>query len=112
MAWIKGIPVILYERTDSGEDAFREPLYTETPVTVENVLVTPADAEAVVTELQLNGRHLAYELCIPKGDTHRWEGCIVEFFGQKFRVYGGVQQYMDALVPLDWNKKVRVERYE
>lgn len=112
MAWIKGIPVILYERAGAGEDAFHEPLYTETPVTVGNVLVTPADAAAVVTELQLTGRHLAYELCIPKGDSHHWENCTVEFFGQKFRVYGGTQQYIDSLVPLDWNKKVKVERYE
>lgn len=112
MAWISGIPVILYERVKTGEDEAHEPIYTETPVTVENVLVTPVDASAVVTELQLKGRHLAYELCIPKGDTHAWENCTVEFFGKKFRVYGSVQQYIDALVPLDWNKKVRVERFE
>ena len=41
MALIKGIPVILYERTQTGEDAFHAPVYTETPVTVENVLITP-----------------------------------------------------------------------
>lgn len=40
-ALIKGIPVTLYERTKTGEDAFHEPVYAETPVTVENVLITP-----------------------------------------------------------------------
>ena len=111
MPWIKGIPVTLYEKTQTGEDRFHDPIYAETPVTVENVLVTPADASAVTTDLQLNGHHLAYELCIPKGDAHNWDDVTVEFFGQKWRTYGGVQQYIEELVSLDWNKKVKVERY-
>lgn len=52
MALIEGIPVILYERTQTGEDAFHAPVYTETPVTVENVLITPVDNAAVVTDLR------------------------------------------------------------
>lgn len=44
MPWIKGIPVTLYEKTQTDEDAFHDPVYTEMPVTVENVLETPADA--------------------------------------------------------------------
>lgn len=112
MALIKGIPVILYEQLKTGEDEANEPIYAKTPVTVENVLVAPIDASAVVTELQMKGRHLVYELCIPKGDTHAWEGCSVEFFGKRFQVCGSVQQYIEDLVPLCWNKKVRVERFE
>lgn len=108
---IKGIPVVLYERTPTGKDDLDETLYTETPVTVPNVLVTPATAEAVVSELQLNGHRLAYELCLPKGDAHTWEGCRVEFFGQRFRVYAPPTEYIEALTPLDWNRKVKVERY-
>lgn len=111
-ALIKGIPVTLYEHTKTGEDAFHEPIYAETPVTVENVLITPVDSAASPTELQLSGRHLVYELCIPKADTHKWEGCAVEFFGKRWRVLNGVQQYITQLTPLDWDKKVRVERYE
>lgn len=112
MLWIKGIPVTLYEKTQTGEDRFHDPVYAENPVPVENVLVTPADASAVTTELQLSGHHLAYELSIPKGDAHDWENVTVEFFSQKWRTYGGVQQYIEELAPLDWNKKVKVERYE
>lgn len=111
MPWIKGIPVTLYEKTQTDEDAFHDPVYTEMPVTVENVLVTPADTAAIADEVQLNGHHLAYELCIPKGDAHSWDDVTVEFFGQKWHTYGGVQQYIEELVPLDWNKKVKVERY-
>ena len=111
-ALIKGIPVTLYERTKTGEDAFHEPVYAETPVTVENVLITPVDSAALPTELQLSGRHLVCELCIPKGDTYKREGCAVEFFGKRWRVMNGVQQYITQLTPLDWDKKVQVERYE
>ena len=39
---IKGIPVILYEKTVIGKDEFEHPLYREIPVTIENVLVAPA----------------------------------------------------------------------
>ena len=51
MPWIKGIPVTLYEKTQTDEDAFHDPVYTEMPVTVENVLVTPADAAAIADEV-------------------------------------------------------------
>ena len=61
-ALIKGIPVTLYERTKTGEDAFHEPVYAETPVTVENVLITPVDSAASPTELQLTGSHQVNEL--------------------------------------------------
>lgn len=108
---IRGIPVTLYQRTEAGKNVLGETLYTETPVTVPNVLVTPATAEAVVSELQLNGHRLVYELCIPKGDDHDWEGCRVEFFGRQFRVYAPPTEYIETLIPLDWNRKVKVERY-
>lgn len=108
---IKGIPVILYERTKTGEDPFGAPEYTETPTTVENVLVTPVAADAVVQDLQLYGKRAAYELCLPKGDAHQWEDCRVEFFGRSWRVYTPAQEYIEAQLPLDWNRKVRVERY-
>ena len=109
---LRGIDVTLYEKHKVGEDDFHAPVYEETPVTVHNVLVGEPDAAAVVSELQLNGRRLAYVLAIPKGDTHDWEGAAVVFFGQKFRAYGSVTQGMEAMIPLRWNKKVKVERYE
>lgn len=110
--FLHGIPVTLYERTQSGTDAFNAPIYSETPVTVENVLVSPVSAEAVVGELQLYGKRAVYELCLPKGDAHDWEDCRVDFFGQSWRVYTPVEEWIEAMVPLDWNKKVRVERYD
>ena len=109
---IRGIEVTLYEKRKVGQDAFHAPVYEETSVTVPDVLVGEPDAAQIVTELQLNGRHLAYVLGIPKGDDHNWDNAEVEFFGQRFRTYGGVIQGMEAMLPLRWNKKVMVERYE
>ncbi|MEG2843511.1 MAG: hypothetical protein RR900_08485 [Ruthenibacterium sp.] len=110
-AQIKGITVTLYERTQTGKDAFGAPIYGKNPVRVENVLVTPVAASDIVNDLQLYGKRAEYELCIPKGDTHDWEDCSVSFFGQSWRVFGAPIEYIDALVPLAWNKKVKVERY-
>ena len=109
---IRGIDVTLYERTQTGTDALGAPIYSETPVTVENVIVTPAAAEDVIDDLRRYGKRSEYELCIPKGDSHRWEDSRVDFFGSSFRVFAPIREYIDDLVPLDWNRKVRVERYE
>ena len=109
---LKGIDIILYEKTKTGEDAFHAPIYTETPVTVHNVLVGEPSAEEITTELQLTGRRLAYTLAIPKGDTHNWDNVRVAFFGQTFRTCGGVVQGIERMIPLCWNKKVQVVRDE
>ena len=109
---LKGIDFILYEKTQTGEDGFHDPIYEETPVTVHNVLVGEPSAEEITTELQLTGRRLAYTLAIPKGDAHDWNDVLVEFFGQHFRTCGGVVQGIERMIPLCWNKKVQVVRDE
>ena len=109
---IKTVTVTLYERTlTSDTDDFGAPVYTETPVSVPGVLVTPVSAEDVVSDLQLYGKRAEYELCIPKGDAHSWEGCRISFFGKEFRAFTPVVEYIEANVPLRWNRKVKVERY-
>lgn len=109
---IRGLDITLYAKKQAGVDAFGAPVWEETPETVHNVLVGQPSAEAVVNELQLCGRRIAYTLAIPKGDAHDWDNVTVEFFGQKFRTFGGVTQGIEAMVPLAWNKQVKVERYE
>ena len=108
---IRGIDIILYAKTQTGVDAFSTPVYGENPVTVKNVLVGEPAAEDLVNELQLYGKRLAYTLALPKGDAHDWHDVTVEFFGQKFRTYGDVTQGIESMIPLAWNKKVKVERY-
>lgn len=109
---IKGIPVTLYGRTKSGTDPFNAPVYTDTAETVENVLVTPTEAQDVISQEQMYGKHSVYTLCIPKGDTHDWIDKRIAFFGAEFKSFGPVQEYIEANVPGPWNRKVMVERYE
>ncbi len=108
---IKGITVTLYQKEQAGVDNFNAPIYTTTAVEVENVLVAPVDTAAVVDDLRLYGKRCAFELCIPKGDTHCWEDAEIKFFGQRFRSYGYTTEWIEDMVPLAWNRKVRVERY-
>ena len=108
---IHGISVTLYEPMETGKDAFGAPILEETPVTVPNVLIGEPSTEDLVNELQLSGKRLAYTLGIPKGDSHNWQDATVEYFGQRFRTYGDVTQGIEKMVPLCWNKKVKVERY-
>lgn len=109
---INGITVQLYEQTLTGTDAFNRPIYTETAVDVDDVLIGEPSSQDVVDELNLSGRMLAYTLAIPKGDTHTWEGKKVGFFGDVFQVIGKPTQGIESNIPLRWNKKVKVERYE
>jgi hypothetical protein len=51
-------------------------------------------------------------LGIPKEDEHDWENRRVDFFGEKWRVFGIPTKGIEDIIPLDWNMKVTVERYE
>jgi hypothetical protein len=109
---IKGIPVKLSTKTQTGIDDFNRPTYEVSQEVVENVLVGEPSAEDVVNELNLSGKRIAYVLAIPKGDTHTWENTEVEFWGMTFKTVGIPTQGIDDNIPLQWNKKVKVERYE
>jgi hypothetical protein len=108
---IKGITVRLYQTNQIGTDDFNAPIYEETPVEVENILVSPVSAEDVVSDFQMYGKHSVYELCIPKGDCHDWQDKCVEFFGKSWRTFGFPKEWIEDNVPLDWNQTVKVERY-
>ncbi len=110
---MKGITVTLYDRTETDVNQLNEPIYTTTAVNVENVLVAPMSSEEVLQTYTLTGRKAVYQLGIPKGDTHEWTaGKTVEFFGQTWRIIGAPEEGIEELIPLSWNKKVRVEKYE
>lgn len=109
---IKGIPVKLSVKTQTGIDGFNRPTYEVFQEVVENVLVGEPSAEDVVNEINLSGKRIAYVLAIPKGDTHIWENTEVEFWGMTFQTVGIPTQGIDDNIPLKWNKKVKVERYE
>lgn len=109
---MKGIAVTLYEKIESGRDDFNHPIYEEHPVTVENVLVAPASTTEVLEMLNLTGKKAIYNIAIPKGDDHTWDDCRVDFFGASWRVIGFPQRGIDENIPLSWNEKWMVERYE
>lgn len=109
---MRGITVTLYERTQTGTDPFGALVYEESPVLVENVLVAPVSAEELLDIVNLYGKKAIYQLGIPKGDTHDWQDRRVDFFGQSWRTFGIPTEGIEDLIPLDWNKKVMVERFE
>ena len=112
MARIKGITVTLINRQQTGTDPFDNPIYEDVEIEVDNVLVKPTTTDDVVNTKDLTGRTAVYTLAIPKGDTNVWENQEVRFFGERWRVFGIPLQGIEELIPLDWNKKVMVERYE
>lgn len=109
---IKGITVTLITKEQTGKDDFNAPIYEDVEKEAENVLVTPTSSDDVINQLELSGKKAVYTLAIPKDDTNNWEDAEVSFFGQKWRTFGFATQGIDHLIPLDWNKKVMVERYE
>ena len=112
MGRIRGISIILYTKNKVGEDEFGAPVYEELPEVVNDVLVGEPEGSDVTDTLNLTGKRLAYTLAIPKGDTHEWRDRKVEFFGRKFRTFGEPVEGIEGMIPLRWNKKVKVERYE
>lgn len=112
MARIKGITVTLVDQELTDTDDFGRPIYKDKDIDVENVLVAPASADDVINSTDLAGRKAVYTLGIPKGDAHDWENKEVKFFGKRWRVFGIPTEGINDLIPLDWNKKVMVERYE
>ena len=109
---IKGIPVVLISKVQTGVDDFNHPTCSEVRETVENVLVAPSESEDVINQLNLTGKKAVYTLGIPKGDTHVWEDQDVEFFGERFHVFTIQTRGIESMIPLEWNGKVMVERYE
>lgn len=109
---LKGITVILVDETEESEDPFGQPVTVKEEIAVDNVLIAPASTDDVTAEMSLTGKKIVYELAIPKGDSHTWTNRQVKFFGQTWRTVGILQEGIESLIPLDWNKKVMVERYE
>lgn len=109
---IKGKTITLYETVEHGFDDFNRPIIHEVATSIENVLIQPASNEAIVSELEVYGKHISYILHIPKGDNHNWSDAIVEFYGNKWKTYGEEIIYDEDLTPLSWNKQIKVERYE
>ncbi|MBS5595812.1 MULTISPECIES: hypothetical protein [Clostridia] len=111
MSRIKGIQVILIDKESTRMDPFGNEIYEEKEIKVDNVLVAPTSSDDMVSQLNISGKKVIYSLAIPKGDTNIWEDREVIFFGQRWKTLNFVTQGIEDMIPLDWNKKVLVERY-
>ncbi len=114
MVKIHGTTVILIDKIPANKDRFGKTVYIDVEIPIENVLISPSqrDVGEVISQVNLNGRTAVYTLAIPKGDTHNWENKEVIFFGQRWKTFGIPLEGIEDMIPLEWNKKVMVERYE
>lgn len=113
---MKGIKVTLYELTEDGRDALNNPIYKETPVEVENVLVGQPETDDVTNAISLYGKQISYMLGIPKGDTHEWTDKKVSWTDaqgntQTVHTFGFPIMGVEANIPGKWHMKVRCEAY-
>lgn len=114
---IRGLTVTLYERTQTGVDGFNRPVYAETPVQVDNVLIGEPTTDDITSSTDLFGKKLVCMLGIPKGDTHDWTDARVEWRGAagqlvQVRTFGFPLEGVEANVPGPWHRKMRCEAYE
>ncbi|AJD83097.1 hypothetical protein [Streptococcus phage Str-PAP-1] len=112
MGKIHGIQITLIDKQVVSVDPFGTPVVKDVEILVDNVLVSPSSTDDVTNQLSLTGKKAVYTLALPKGDMHDWENKEVIFFGQKWRTVGMPLEGIEDLIPLEWNKKVMVERYE
>lgn len=111
-----GTTVTLYEKQESSTDPFGNPVYTETPVQVDDVLVGEPTTDDITSSTMLYGKVIRYMLGIPKGDSHTWEDSRIEWtdaYGTLHRVrsFGVPITGIEANIPTRWHKKVRCEDY-
>lgn len=112
MSKLKGITVTLLGETVKGKDPFGKEIIEESEINIENVLVAPATTDDIKNQLNIDGKKIEYTLAIPKDDTNDWTDKKVIFFGQAWHTVGIPLEGISDLIPLEWNRKVTVERYE
>ena len=111
MGKIKGVSVVLHTRTVKENDPLGNPIYKTEDVTVNNVLWNVSTADDLIDSTRLEGTKELYTLAIPKGNANTWLENTVTFNNKTYHCYAE-SEGMDDLTPLEWNKKVLVERYD
>lgn len=111
---ITGITIQIAVQTQTGEDAFGAPTYDEVLEEVKDVLVGEPSTDDITNSISLYGKKAAYQLGIPKRDTHTWEDTEVilpEPFAGRYKTIGYPTAGIEENIPLRWNRKVLIERY-
>ena len=109
---IKGITITIYQKQKYGKDMFGHDLYEEIQEEVDDVLVAPIASNDISVNTNTDISKTQYNLAIPKGDDHDWNNTKVKFFGKTWKTVGEPVEGIEVNIPLRWNKKVVVERYE
>lgn len=118
MGKLQGISVNLIEEVQTGVDKFGAPVYEETLVEVQNVLVGEPSTDDITSSTQLFGKTIKYMLAIPKGDNHDWTDKVVSWidaYGEVHvvKTFGfpitGIEANLPPQIP--WHMKVRCEAY-
>ena len=113
MALITGVTISYIPQVKGDPDGFGKDAITDgTPENIDDVLIAPTTSDDLVTTTDLEGKRAVYTLALPKGDAHEWDGAVVEFFGERWKCFEIPTQGIEANIPLRWNKKVVVERFE
>lgn len=109
---MRGETVILIEKTKTSSDPFGNDVYTESEVTVENVIIGSPSVDGVETITDLDGKKAEFVLGIPKTDNHNWQDTVVIIRGKRYKTYGLPLIQTEANVPGKWNTQVKVAIYE
>ena len=112
MGKIHGMQITLIDKQAVSTDPFGSPVVKDVEITIDNVIVAPATTEDVTSQMSVTGKKISYTIGIPKGDNNDWENKEVRFFGKRWKTVGIPLEGIEELIPLEWNKKVMVERYE
>ena len=110
---MKGVTVVLKKKTQTGKDAFGQPVFSETDVEVKDVLIGEPSTDDIQNTITRYGKVVAYTLAIPKGDTNIWADTKVVLpspWSETFNVIGDAIMGIEENIPLRWNKKVHLER--
>lgn len=111
---IQGISIQVMQKTITGYDWANQPIYSDEWVSVDNVLVGEPTTDDITQALDLFNKRIAYVMAIPKGDTHEWVNTKVrlpEPFAGEYQTVGIPTAGIEENIPLQWNKKVKIEAY-
>lgn len=111
---LKGVTIILVNKIKTGVDSLNHDVYENQEIYVPDVLIGEPTESEVIETTNLYGKKVAYTLGIPKTDTNVWEDKEVILpapFTGRYRTIGYSTVGIPEMIPLRWNRKVKVERY-
>lgn len=111
MGRIIGESISVKVNTQTDTDSFGMPVYTESWLTIDNVLVCEPSSSDIENALTEYGARIKYTICLPKGDDNDWHDTEVILPNRGvFHTVGDVIEYTEDNLPLDWNRKVHLEQ--